>query len=98
MFETRRHASVSPLTPHRASSGARALPQGESGENGHGSGKRRHDGALIDCYNFFIFEVVKAHVAPRPKHPETLHYLGEGEFEVSGKIISRHRLFRPEGL
>jgi hypothetical protein len=27
-----------------------------------------------DNYNFFIFEVVKAHVAPTPKHPETLPY------------------------
>lgn len=39
---------------------------------------RLHDDALVDRYNFFIFEVVKAHVAPRPKHPETLHYLGDG--------------------
>ena len=59
---------------------------------------RVHDDALVDRYNFFIFEVVKAHVAPRPKHPETLHYLGDGEFELSGRIISRRRLFRPEML
>ena len=39
---------------------------------------RLHDDALVDRYNFFMFEVVKAHVAPRPKHPETLHYLGDG--------------------
>jgi flavin reductase (DIM6/NTAB) family NADH-FMN oxidoreductase RutF len=56
------------------------------------------DNALVDKYNFFIFEVVKAHVAKSPKHPETLHYTGDGVFMVAGKIISRRRLFRPELL
>jgi flavin reductase (DIM6/NTAB) family NADH-FMN oxidoreductase RutF len=56
------------------------------------------DDALVDTYNFFIFEVVKAHAARSPKHPETLHYTGDGVFMVSGKIISRRRLFRPELL
>ena len=56
---------------------------------------RLYDGALIDKYNFFIFEVVKASVAPSPKHPETLHYTGDGVFMVSGRIISRRSLFRP---
>jgi flavin reductase (DIM6/NTAB) family NADH-FMN oxidoreductase RutF len=56
---------------------------------------RLHDDVLVDKYNFFIFEVVKAHVAQRPKHPETLHYTGEGVFVVSGKAISRKALFRP---
>ncbi|PZW40857.1 flavin reductase (DIM6/NTAB) family NADH-FMN oxidoreductase RutF [Humitalea rosea] len=59
---------------------------------------RLHDDALVERYNFFIFEVVKAHVAPRPKHPETLHYTGDGVFMVSGKIISRRGRFRPEML
>ena len=54
--------------------------------------------ALVDRYNFFIFEVVKAHVARMPKHPETLHYTGDGVFMVSGKIISRGGMFRPEML
>jgi flavin reductase (DIM6/NTAB) family NADH-FMN oxidoreductase RutF len=54
-----------------------------------------HDDALVDNYNFFIFEVVKAHVAASPKHPETLHYTGDGVFMVSGKIINRRSLFRP---
>jgi len=57
-----------------------------------------HDDALVERYNFFIFEVVKAHVAKTPKHPETLHYTGDGVFMVSGKIISRRGLFRPEIL
>ncbi|MPZ40759.1 MAG: flavin reductase family protein [Rhizobiales bacterium] len=56
---------------------------------------RLHDDALVDRYDFFIFEVVKAHVAASPKHPETLHYTGDGVFVVSGKVISRRSLFRP---
>ena len=56
---------------------------------------RLHDDALVERYNFFIFEVVKAHVAASPKHPETLHYTGDGVFMVSGKIISRRSQFRP---
>jgi flavin reductase (DIM6/NTAB) family NADH-FMN oxidoreductase RutF len=57
---------------------------------------RLHDGRLIEKYNFFIFEVVKAHVAVSPKHPKTLHYTGNGVFTVPGKIINRRSLFRPE--
>jgi flavin reductase (DIM6/NTAB) family NADH-FMN oxidoreductase RutF len=59
---------------------------------------RLHDDALVEKYNFFIFEVVKAHVAASPRHPETLHYTGDGVFVVSGKVISRRSLFRPEML
>jgi flavin reductase (DIM6/NTAB) family NADH-FMN oxidoreductase RutF len=59
---------------------------------------RLHDDALIDRYNFFIFEVVKAHVAASPKHPQTLHYTGDGVFVVSGKAISRRSQFRPQNL
>ena len=56
------------------------------------------DDALMGKYNFFIFEVVKAHVARLPRHPQTLHYTGDGVFMVAGKIISRHKQFRPELL
>jgi len=59
---------------------------------------RLYDDRLVEAYNFFIFEVVKAHVAASPKHPETLHYMGEGAFMVSGKIISRRAQFRPDRL
>lgn len=59
---------------------------------------RLTEDALVDRYNFFIFEVVKAHVAASPKHPETLHYTGDGIFMVSGKIISRRSLFKPSML
>jgi flavin reductase (DIM6/NTAB) family NADH-FMN oxidoreductase RutF len=56
------------------------------------------DDRLVTPYSFFIFEVVKAHVARRPKYPQTLHYTGDGVFMVAGKIISRRSQFRPEML
>lgn len=56
---------------------------------------RLADSRLISKYNFFIFEVVKAHVAASPKHPETLHYTGDGVFVIAGKVISRRSQFRP---
>jgi flavin reductase (DIM6/NTAB) family NADH-FMN oxidoreductase RutF len=59
---------------------------------------RLADDALIDRYNFFIFEVVKARVARSPKYPQTLHYTGDGVFMVAGKTISRRSQFRPELL
>lgn len=59
---------------------------------------RLADARLVKEYNFFIFEVVKAHVAPTPKHPQTLHYTGDGVFMVAGKTVSRRSKFRPEYL
>jgi flavin reductase (DIM6/NTAB) family NADH-FMN oxidoreductase RutF len=59
---------------------------------------RLFDDALVDKYNFFIWEVVAAHVTPSPKHPATLHYTGDGVFMVAGKIISRRSDFRPDML
>jgi flavin reductase (DIM6/NTAB) family NADH-FMN oxidoreductase RutF len=52
-----------------------------------------YDDVLVDKYNYFIFEIVKAHVAKSPKHPETLHYTGNGIFMVAGKVIDRRKLF-----
>ncbi len=59
---------------------------------------RLYDDALVDKYNFFVFEVVKAHVAASPKHPKTIHYMGDGVFMVSGKIINRKSMFMPDRL
>jgi len=56
---------------------------------------RLYDDALVEKYNFFIFEVVSAQVATTPDLPQTIHYTGDGVFTVSGKTISRRRLFRP---
>jgi len=55
------------------------------------------DTRLVAKYNFFIFEVVKAHVATAPRFPRTIHYRGDGVFMISGANTSRYRrLFRPE--
>ena len=51
------------------------------------------DGRLINRYNFFIFEVIKAHVARSPKYLKTMHYHGKGVFTLAGKTINLHRLF-----
>lgn len=59
---------------------------------------RIYDDSLVERFSFFIFEVVKAHVAPSPQQPETLHYRGDGQFMLSGKQVSRRSLFRPEML
>jgi flavin reductase (DIM6/NTAB) family NADH-FMN oxidoreductase RutF len=56
------------------------------------------EGSLISRYNLFIWEVVKAHVAPSPKNPRTLHYRGEGEFMIAGRTISMRDKFRSEML
>ncbi|WP_371419673.1 flavin reductase family protein [Pantoea sp. CCBC3-3-1] len=59
---------------------------------------RIYDDSLVDNFNFFIFEVVKAHAAASPQQPETVHYRGDGQFMLSGKQVSRRSLFRPEML
>lgn len=56
---------------------------------------RVFDDALVDRYNFFVLEVVKAQIAPRPEHPTTLHYTGDGVFLQSGEVVSRRSQFRP---
>lgn len=50
---------------------------------------------FIAPYGLFVWEVVKAHVAPAPKRPKTIHYRGDGDFMVAGSQISRRRRFRP---
>ena len=57
------------------------------------------DASLIKKFSLFVFEVVKAHVATRPKFPKTLHYRGEGLFMTAGPTTARWRTgFRPEML
>lgn len=57
------------------------------------------DARLIDKYNMFVFEVLKAHVAVSPKLPKTLHYRGDGEFMLAGPTVRTYRrLFKPEML
>jgi flavin reductase (DIM6/NTAB) family NADH-FMN oxidoreductase RutF len=56
------------------------------------------DDRLREQYNFFIFEVVKAHAPASPKYPKTIHYRGDGMFMVAGRSLNLRRLFRPEML
>jgi len=56
------------------------------------------DGGLRKQYDFFIFEVVKAHALAAPKYPKTIHYRGDGMFMVAGRSLNLRRGFRPEML
>jgi flavin reductase (DIM6/NTAB) family NADH-FMN oxidoreductase RutF len=57
------------------------------------------DASLIKRYSLFVFEVVKAHVAPTPKFPRTIHYRGDGTFMLSGSNTARYqRLFKRDNL
>jgi flavin reductase (DIM6/NTAB) family NADH-FMN oxidoreductase RutF len=57
------------------------------------------DASLIKKYSLFILEVVKAHVAPSPPYPKTMHYRGDGVFMISGTNVSKFRkMFKPEML
>lgn len=53
------------------------------------------DGSLVQKYDFFILEVVRAQAALRPRRPQTLHYTGDGVFMVGGTVISRRGRFAP---
>ncbi|AWN15497.1 flavin reductase family protein [Salinisphaera sp. LB1] len=59
---------------------------------------RLHDDTLVAGYDFFVFEIVKAHVATTPPVPEMLHYTGNGVFRLSRETLERRALFRPELL
>ena len=56
------------------------------------------DARLIQKYNYFIFEVVKAHAARAPTYPRTVHYRGDGVFMVSGPSLNKRAKFRRENL
>ncbi len=45
------------------------------------------DSRLVNAYNLFILEVVKAWIDPVQKHPKTFHHHGYGKFVVDGKTI-----------
>jgi len=56
-------------------------------------------GILIKRYSLFVFEVVKAHVTPKPEFPRTIYYRGNGTFMLSGTNTARYRrLFKSENL
>lgn len=45
------------------------------------------DSKLVEKYNFFVLEVLKAWIDPAQKHPQTIHHQGGGVFMVAGKTI-----------
>jgi flavin reductase (DIM6/NTAB) family NADH-FMN oxidoreductase RutF len=45
------------------------------------------DSRLVDDYNFFVLEVVKAWVDRTRKRPRTIHHQGRGTFMVAGELI-----------
>ena len=45
------------------------------------------DTRLVDDYNFFVLEVVKAWIDPARKQPRTLHHRGRGMFALDGRIV-----------
>jgi flavin reductase (DIM6/NTAB) family NADH-FMN oxidoreductase RutF len=45
------------------------------------------DTRLVNKYNLFVLEVVKAWIDPSQKHPKTIHHRGHGRFAVDGETI-----------
>jgi flavin reductase (DIM6/NTAB) family NADH-FMN oxidoreductase RutF len=57
------------------------------------------DASLVNKYNMFILQIVRAHVATSPKFPKTIHYRGDGLFMIAGPTVARwRRLFKPDML
>lgn len=46
------------------------------------------DAGMVEKYNFFILEVLKAWIDPSKKYPRTIHHRGKGMFTVAGKTIT----------
>jgi len=45
------------------------------------------DGRMVNKYNLFILEVLKAWIDPSQKNPRTLHHRGKGDFMVAGETL-----------
>lgn len=45
------------------------------------------DTRMVNKYNFFVLEVLKAWLDPAQKNPRTLHHKGKGTFMVAGDTI-----------
>jgi flavin reductase (DIM6/NTAB) family NADH-FMN oxidoreductase RutF len=46
------------------------------------------DTSLVNKYNLFILEVLKAWIDPMQKKPKTIHHQGYGRFVVDGATIT----------
>ncbi len=45
------------------------------------------DTCLVNKYNLFVLEVLKAWIDPAQKNPKTIHHHGYGKFAVDGEMI-----------
>jgi flavin reductase (DIM6/NTAB) family NADH-FMN oxidoreductase RutF len=45
------------------------------------------DTKMVNKYNFFVLEVIKAWIDPTLQHPRTIHHQGMGVFAVDGETI-----------
>ena len=45
------------------------------------------DTILVNKYNLFVLEVVKAWIDPKKQNPKTIHHEGYGKFAVDGRTI-----------
>jgi flavin reductase (DIM6/NTAB) family NADH-FMN oxidoreductase RutF len=45
------------------------------------------DTRLVDKYNLFVLEVLKAWTDPAQRNPKTIHHHGHGSFAVDGEMI-----------
>jgi flavin reductase (DIM6/NTAB) family NADH-FMN oxidoreductase RutF len=45
------------------------------------------DTRLVEKYDLFVLEVIKAWIDPAQKNPKTIHHRGDGRFAVDGEII-----------
>jgi len=52
------------------------------------------DTRLVNRYNLFVVEVVKAWIDPSRKSPKTIHHHGYGKFVVDGETIILHSKMR----
>lgn len=48
---------------------------------------RVRDGRLVNAYNFFILEILRAWIDPKVSSPRTLHHAGYGLFRVAGETL-----------
>jgi flavin reductase (DIM6/NTAB) family NADH-FMN oxidoreductase RutF len=46
------------------------------------------DTSLVNKYNLFVLEVLKAWTDPGQKHPKTIHHHGYGRFAVDGEMVT----------
>ncbi len=46
------------------------------------------DSQLVNSYNLFVLEVLKAWTDPRQKSPKTIHHHGYGRFAVDGRMMT----------